>query len=779
MLGKEIRETKLDREECYRIRDLQITRGELKLYFTDGFLMFSKPVAGERRAAIFSGEVEGGDAELLVLPPTASERRSLGFFTETPNLDEHFRSALMLFSDGTGEELMAKIREAGPVKKSPEMALMLGEKWDSVLSSFLASFEVRLVEEMLSTRGKEMGFFYCAIGGSARLNNFDMIYDPRAREQVSIGQVAYRDNRTYFDMWTSFVSRDWRQGGRKPAAPEYKIEDVRIDATIDAELKLAAVTKMKVTPRERTRTLAFDLSRLVDLKEARIDGKPAELYSPESLRANLLRSLENTVHLVVNEGVFEPGRTYELEFHHEGNTILPAGNKVYFVSSRGAWYPNRPVDFATYDLTFRYPKELVLVSTGDLISETVEGEQKISRRATTVPVRVVGFNLGDFEKQGMMRGGYRIDVYANRTVEPALQSKQRQVEIVTPPSVQFPRQRRPQQEVMVLPTPDPRPVTHLQQLAEQVANGFEFMASRFGPPPLKTITVAPIPGRFGQGFPGLIYLSTLSYLDPRERPKSVGREDLFFSELLHAHETAHQWWGNVVTTDNYGDEWLMEALANYSSLLFLESKKGAKALDSVLEQYRVHLMAKDPAGRTVESAGPITLGHRLQSSQSPAGWGTIVYEKGSWILHMLRRRMGDEQFTAMLKELFRRYQYKAVTTEQFRSLAAEFAGAAQGDTGFQSFFDQWVYGTGIPTLKLNYTVEGKAPKVRLKGTVTQSDVDEDFSIQVPVEIQTGRGKPMVQWVRTGNEAATFTVNLAAAPVKVLLDPGGAVLMNRK
>src|SRR5260370_21765680 len=306
------------------------------------------------------------------------------------------------------------------------------------------------------------------------------------------------------------------------------------------------------------------------------------------------------------------------------------------------------------------------------------------------------------------------------------------------------------------------------------------MAARFGPPPLTTITVSPIPGRFGQGFPGLIYLSTLAYLDPSQRPRSENKEELFFSEILHAHETAHQWWGNVVTAESYGDDWLMEALANYAALLYVESKKGSKVLDTVLERYRTNLIAKDSEGRTVESTGPITLGHRLSSSQSPPVWGTITYEKGSWIMHMLRRRMGDEKFNAMLSEVSKRYEYKTLNTDQFRKVAVEFLGRGPSkDPTLEGFFEQWVYSTGIPTVKLSYNVEGRAPRLRLRGKVTQTDVDDDFSTLVPVEIQTGRGKPMIEWVRTSNEPTVFTVNLPGPPTKVSLDPSGAVLLNRK
>jgi hypothetical protein len=144
------------------------------------------------------------------------------------------------------------------------------------------------------------------------------------------------------------------------------------------------------------------------------------------------------------------------------------------------------------------------------------------------------------------------------------------MEMLQPPPV--PRMgRRPGTEMVIIQPPSPNPLARLEQMASEVAGAFEFMAQRFGPPPLKRLTVSPIPGRFGQGFPGLVYLSTLSYLDPSERPSSTRNslQQTFFSELLQSHEAAHQWWGNVVTSAGYQDEWIMEALANYSALLYL------------------------------------------------------------------------------------------------------------------------------------------------------------------------------------------------------------------
>src|SRR3954451_19379562 len=73
-IARAIRENSFDRDECYRVRDLTLIKEDIRLYFTDGHLIFSKPVAGRRIAAIFAADVEGGDGEIILLPPDRGER---------------------------------------------------------------------------------------------------------------------------------------------------------------------------------------------------------------------------------------------------------------------------------------------------------------------------------------------------------------------------------------------------------------------------------------------------------------------------------------------------------------------------------------------------------------------------------------------------------------------------------------------------------------------------------------------------------------------------------
>ena len=142
---------------------------------------------------------------------------------------------------------------------------------------------------------------------------------------------------------------------------------------------------------------------------------------------------------------------------------------------------------------------------------------------------------------------------------------------------------------------------------------------------------------------------------------------------------------------------------------------------------------------------------------------------------MLRRRMGDAAFQKFLAQVYERYRFQSVSTRDFRTLAAAQMDPKAADGKLEAFFEQWVDGTGIPTLKLSWKVTGRAPKLMLAGTLTQADVDEDFTALVPLEIQVPRAKPIVQWVQSSSGPVSFTVPLAAAPLKVTLNPGNAVL----
>ena len=773
-LARAIRENSFDRDQCYRIRDLTLVREDIKFYFTDGHLIFSKPIAGRPIAALFVADVEGGDAEVILLPPDRGERRSLASYTHSPNLDEHFHTALFVFTGDEYQALLAQFPSNPTNKRTPEMGAVLDDQFTPILRDIGNNYITRLVLELLNGPGGHSDILAAFITG-VNLGNFDIIYDPTSIEQITAGQVSTRGTRMYFDSWTSFTARSERQKPQ-PHRPDTLLSNYRIEATIDPDLMLHAVTRVQVEPSpDRLHAVAFDITPEVKVSSATVDGQPAEVLQlpappPESLRD------ANATFLVVPAEPLRPGRKYEFEIHHEGTVVHDAGDRVLYVSSRSNWYPVNWLQYATYDLTFRYPKGLDLAAPGELIEDRTEGDWHITHRRTSASIRTAGFNLGDYARARVERGGYVVEVCANRALERDLKPASGGPPMPIP---SFDRTGRSPNLVIREPNPGvaPNPSARLRALASDVASALEFMTARFGPPALPHLTVSPIPGTFGQGFPGLIYLSTLAYLKSLPGPHTTSSQmmDIFFRDILEVHETAHQWWGNRVTSASYRDSWLMEALANYSALLYLEKTIGERAVDAILDDYRNALLIKGESGQSVDSAGPIIMGGRLESSVEPAAWRAITYGKGTWILQMMRRRMGDERFVAMLAEVLKRYDHSEISTEQFRLLAARFFPPKSDDSDLESFFDNWVYSTGIPTLKMNYSVRGKAPSVRVSGTVTQSDVEGDFATLAPVEIKAAGGQTITRWVRCGPEPAAFSVTLKQAPLRVTLDPNRAVL----
>ena len=139
-LLKLIHSSGFDETECYRVRDLSLFKEDLRLYFNEGYLIFAKPIHGEHWAAVFSGQVEGGDGEVLLLPPYRGERQSLTKFAHQPNLDEHFNGALLLFTDDSGDKLLNQIVRENRGRKLPEMGPVLAEQWRPVLSNIIEGF---------------------------------------------------------------------------------------------------------------------------------------------------------------------------------------------------------------------------------------------------------------------------------------------------------------------------------------------------------------------------------------------------------------------------------------------------------------------------------------------------------------------------------------------------------------------------------------------------------------------------------------------------------------
>ena len=691
-LADELHHVSLDPEGTYKVRDLELVRGDLKIYLNEGLVSFLTPVAGRCIGAFFTTEgVEAGDAELILLPPQRSERASLASYAKTPNIDEHFGSALFLFTDETAHELREAV-ERGVARKAPEQAAALAEQMNPLVREVAAQLEIPLVEALLDNRRAVDGIFYGMIGGS-RLGGFDVTYDPTDAEPISLGRISEKTNRQ-FQLWTNFRPR--RAAPYVP--PEPRIRQYWIDAAIGTDLSMKVSVRFQITASgEDGRVLAVDLSPRLKVEAASIDGTPAEVLQRPSARLAEFGSSE-TILLVAAKPLAATGQ-HEVKLEYRGSTIRRTPSGEYFVDDRSSWYPTEGPEQANFDLTFHCAAGLHLVSTGEPVEDKVDGGIRTIHRVTERPVALAGFNLGDYSVRTEQHGRYLLEIDSPNVANAA-----------------------------ALEDPD------LLQKAEKILDDY---AKRWMPLPRRSLAISPIAGSFGQGFPGLIYLSSVSYIKEENRAAALrnARSDAFFSELLLPHELAHQWWGNVVRQADYRSAWITEAMANDAALEHIEKTNGAAARDEILESYRQDLEKRLDGLQTVESAGPVDFGQRLIDTHGLSTWHVILYEKGSWIFRMLRQRLGEAAYRQMQNRLLDEYAGRPLSNEGLRQVASSFVAKGQPDPTLRDFFDTWVYGNGIPALELRRT--GKTMEIELSG------VDDDFVADLPLRC---KGAP-VQWVR--------------------------------
>lgn len=227
-------------------------------------------------------------------------------------------------------------------------------------------------------------------------------------------------------------------------------------------------------------------------------------------------------------------------------------------------------------------------------------------------------------------------------------------------------------------------------------------------------------------------------------------------DYINAHELAHQWWGDLVTLTDWADIWLNEGFATYSDALWVENLYGLGGLKSRMADFKYQYM----------------IGHEGQDHplyDPPLGhlFCEIEYEKGAWVLHMLRFVVGDDNFWKILKEYAQIYAYSNASTEDFQAVCEQIFGA---DLGW--FFDQWIYEAGYPVYLFGW---GFSDQNKIRIVIHQ--IQEEFPLfKMPVELEfilpSGSVKKIV-WVE--EEKNVFEFDFQERPLNVLFDPDSWIL----
>lgn len=249
-----------------------------------------------------------------------------------------------------------------------------------------------------------------------------------------------------------------------------------------------------------------------------------------------------------------------------------------------------------------------------------------------------------------------------------------------------------------------------------------------------------------------------------ENSSAVFYGESFFSDQrlsdgVVAHEIAHQWFGNALTISDWDHLWLSEGFATYFEALFYEHLDGPerlkKAMAEAAEKFMAHPMAREAS--IVDPA----------LTDPAAKLNPLNYEKGAWVLHMLRMITGDEAFFAGIRRYYETYSGKNVASEDFQRVMESASGL-----DLSGFFEQWLYRPGWPEYAVQWRWNELRKELEISISQTQSAGPFDMPLQIAVAAGTRRE---VYTLRIDKAHQTFRIPFPEKPATVAADPENRVL----
>lgn len=729
-----------DRAQVAHVRHLVLERGSTRLTLERGDLALCTPVEGRVCGAVFTGE-----GVFSITPPTAFERRELLRFMKACPLERRIGALVLIFADRTGEELARQLTFAKstlPAEASAHLEDCLGALGDPVP----LDLDPGLARPFLD--GVSSDYFFAYVVGIGGERMFFEI-DPSQYEDETFWRTVRGPFVTPETLRKREVVCQYPRGGRYDTLavgstrPSLEAKSIRLDCHIATGLGFSAVADLRCrAARDGDRWIPFTVYEGLDVDSVAWDGIRV---------TSVFRRRGSPMLWVRAETPIARGEEHSIRVSYHGDLIESIGDWL-MLRSTGGWFP-RPLGNteATFDLTFHSPAQFHLASVGEQVLEETRDKVATTTWAVRRPTGNVTFVLGRFEEESFGSDS-------------------------TPPIHALMFQGKPGRIVARVGGLSVVQGTMIKQwVAEDVARCVAFYQKLFGPAQVPSLMIVQIPGFVGEAFPGLINIPETMFIGPM-----AGAED----QCFRSHEVAHQWWGYGVDGRTFHDHWLTEGFANFAALWYLQAGLGrSKDYLAVLGKWREDLLddlhTRPEHGR---QAGPIWLGARNASRSRPADYRLVDYKKGAWVLHMLRgflldlETMDDGRFVRLMQDFYRTYAGGFASTEDFRRVAERHAGQ---DLGW--FFDEWVYGVGIPSYRFA-TKSERMPdgKYRVKCRVEQTGVPAEF--RMPVTLRVEFGNEQFAWVRreiTGPVAEFELPLMPKAPTRVVLNDIESVLCEVK
>lgn len=225
-------------------------------------------------------------------------------------------------------------------------------------------------------------------------------------------------------------------------------------------------------------------------------------------------------------------------------------------------------------------------------------------------------------------------------------------------------------------------------------------------------------------------------------------------ESLMAHETAHQYFGDNVTEKDWPHLWLSEGFATYLTDLYLENKYGKDSLQSLLKQQRNQVISFSKIFK--KPVVDVSEADDLMKLLNPNS-----YQKGAWVLHMLRRKLGDDLFWKSVRKYYETYKGKNATTEDLEKIFEEVS-----HQNLKTFFQQWLFTEGNPELKIDWDYNNSTKKISFK---IEQKQDNLFEFPLTIEFNNGK-QTLVKSFNIKNKVTQEDFSILFEPNEIEIDP---------
>ena len=233
------------------------------------------------------------------------------------------------------------------------------------------------------------------------------------------------------------------------------------------------------------------------------------------------------------------------------------------------------------------------------------------------------------------------------------------------------------------------------------------------------------------------------------------------SEGLLAHEIAHQWFGNMATEKSFGHLWLSEGFATYFTILYFENKYGRDTAIKMIAEDRAQVIEFSKRNtRAVVNTEETDYMNLLNANS---------YQKGGWVLHMLRSELGDSIFWKSIRKYYATYSGGVADT---RDLQKVFEGVSGKD--LKQFFDQWLYSPGQPELDIKWSYNDQSKEITINVEQKQSG---NFMFPLKIGVKYPSGKKITQQFYMDKKTKSFTVKVPEKPTLLIADPNVEFLAN--